>query len=177
MDNVSIIKGSRAKLRQMISGHLVTAILIPMAKELKEDAEQKRISEGHNMTGNTVNEYACAVFVDGSRVWDSFSNMIRPLRTKLHIRQRFRAGSQRWDGEIQGKTFKAPVETSGQRAPDKVYSFLGGYKAIAKGWEVVVCNAVEYASYQETEMGIDVLTSNFNYAQIAHHSFFKPLPS
>lgn len=164
--------------KDMIARHVLNVILIPAAKELIKDATQGRISIGHNMTGNTVNSYAAGVYVNGKLVWieTSSGSIPHPLRRKLGRGERFYAGSQRWDGDVQVGTFTAQVSTNGTMEAERSIAFLQSYKPSPNGWALVVCDGVEYATYQENELNIDVLTTNFDYAKMFHASFFKPMP-
>lgn len=130
------------------------------------------------MTGNTVNAYAVGVYKRGELVFimTSSGGIAKPLRRKLGKGQRFYAGSQRWDGETQEHTFTAQVGTNGTMEAERSIAFIQSYQASTKGWSVVVCNGVEYATYQENQMDIDVLTASFNNAKMFMPSMFKPMP-
>lgn len=164
--------------KDMIARHVLNVILIPAAKELIQDATQARIRLGHNMTGNTVNSYAAGVYVNGALVHieTSSGSIPHPLRHKLGRGQRFYAGSQRWDGEMQEQTFTAQVSTNGTTEAERSIAFLQSYKPSPKGWALVVCNGAEYATFQENQMNIDVLTASFDYAKMFAPSMFKPMP-
>lgn len=166
------------RAKEMIARHVLNVILVPAAKELIKDATQGRITIGHNMTGNTVNSYAVGVYVKGSLVWieTSSRSIPNPLRRKLGKGERYYAGEWRWDGEIQKHTFTAQVSTNGTMEAERSIAFLQSYKPLPKGWAMVMCNGVEYATFQENEMNIDVLTANFDYAQMFAPSMFKPMP-
>ena len=161
----------------MIARHVLNQILVPVAKELIRDATQGRIYFGHNMTGNTINSYAVGAYVKDALVHIETSNgsIPNPLRRKLGKGQRFYAGSQRWDGEIQANTFTAQIGSNGAMEAERSIAFLKSFKPNSD-WALVVCNGVEYATYQENEMNIDVLTSNFDYAKMFAPSMFKPMP-
>lgn len=178
MSNASALRRGSQMAKDMIARHVLNVILVPAAKELIKDATQGRISIGHNMTGNTVNSYAVGVYVKGQLVHiETPSGSIpRPLRRKLGRGERFYVGSQRWDGDVQQSTFTAPISTNGTMEAERSIAFLQFYKPSPKGWALVVCNGAEYATYQENEMNIDVLTSNFDYAKMFMPSMFKPMP-
>lgn len=178
MSNAAVLRRGTQMAKDMIARHVLNVILVPTAKELIKDATQGRISIGHNMTGNTVNSYAVGVYVNGQLVHieTSSGSIPRPLRRKLGRGERFFAGSQRWDGEIQEHTFTAQVSTNGTMEAQRSIAFLQSYKPSPNGWTLVVCNGVEYATYQENEMQIDVLTANFDYAKMFMPSMFKPIP-
>lgn len=178
MDNSGALSLGAERAKNIIARHTLNKVLVPMAESALQFAVNKRIRDGHNMTGNTVNAYAVGAFVKGRLVYmrGSWQSIPRPLRNKLHAGQRFRAGSQRWDEEIQGKTFKAKVDTSGHTEPEKALEFIQSYQAPTDQWSIVVCNGVEYASYQEAAMGIDTLTEAYNDFSFSHRLHFTPIP-
>lgn len=178
MSNAAALRIGSRRAKEIIARHVLNDILIPASKELIQKAVQGRIYLGHNMTGNTVNSYAVGVYVNGQLVHieTSSGGISRPLRRKLGKGQRFYAGSQRWDGEIQAHTFTAQSGSNGAMEPERSIAFLQSYKPTPNGWTLVVCNGVEYATYQENEMQIDVLTANFDYAKMFIPSMFKPIP-
>lgn len=178
MSNEAALRRGTQMAKDVIARHVLNVMLVPAAKALIRDATQGRISIRHNMTGNTVNSYAAGVYVDGKLVWieTSSGSIPHPLRRKLGRGERFFAGSQRWDGEIQEHTFTAKVSTNGTMEAERSIAFLQSYKPSPKGWTLVVCNGVEYATFQENELNIDTLTANFDYAKMFHASFFKPMP-
>ena len=184
MSNAAALKAGTAKATKLIEDHIINQILIPTTKDLIQDATERRVSLGHNMTGNTINSYAAGVYVRGQLVHiESKDGRIpKPLRKKLTHGNRYKRtttyfpGTQRWDGDIQEKRFLAPVETNSTMEAERSYEFLQSYQANPQGYTLVVCNGVEYATYQENEMNIDVLTANFDYAKMFAPSIFKPLP-
>lgn len=178
MSNEAALRRGTQMAKDMIARHVLNVMLVPAAKALIKDATQGRISIRHNMTGNTVNSYAAGVYVNGKLVWieTSSGSIPHPLRRKLGRGERFFAGSQRWDGETQEHTFTAKVSTNGTMEAERSIAFLQSYKPSPKGWALVVCNGVEYATFQENELNIDTLTANFDYAKMFHASFFKPMP-
>lgn len=178
MSNEAALRRGTQMAKDVIARHVLNVMLVPAAKALIRDATQGRISIRHNMTGNTVNSYAAGVYVDGKLVWieTSSGSIPHPLRRKLGRGERFFAGSQRWDGETQEHTFTAKVSTNGTMEAERSIAFLQSYKPSPKGWALVVCNGVEYATFQENELNIDTLTANFDYAKMFHASFFKPMP-
>lgn len=177
MDNAAALKAGTAKAKKLIEDHIINQILIPTAKGLIKAATEGRMSLGHNMTGNTINSYAAGVYVNGVLVHieTSAGSIPNPLRRKLGRGQRFYAGSQRWDGETQEHTFTAQSGSNGTMEAERSIAFLQSHKPSVNGFALVVCNGVEYATYQETEMNIDVLTANFDYAKMFAPSMFKPM--
>lgn len=178
MSNAAALQMGSRKAKEIIARHMLNGILIPASKQLLQDALQARIFTGSNMTGNTINSYAVGVYVNGQLVHleTPRGSIARPLRRKLGRGQRFYAGSQRWDGETQANTFTAQAGSNGATEPERSIAFLQSYKPSPNGWALVVCNGVEYATYQENEMNIDVLTSNFNYAKMFIPAMFNPMP-
>lgn len=177
MGNAEALRLGTQRAKEMIARHVLNRILIPTAKGLIQAATEGRIALGHNMTGNTINSYAAGVYVNGSLVHieTSAGSIPNPLRRKLGKGQKFYAGSQRWDGEMQEHTFTAEVATNGATEAERSIAFLRSYRADTKGWELVVCNGVEYASYQENELDIDTLTANLDYAKMFIPSTFTPM--
>lgn len=178
MSNETALRAGSQRTREIIARHILNTILVPAAKGIIKDASQGRISIGHNMTGNTVNSYAVGIYVKGQLVHieTSSGSIPRPLRRKLSKGERFYAGSQRWDGDIQQGTFTAQISTNGTTEAERSIAFLQSYKPSPNGWSLVVCNGVEYATYQENEMQIDVLTANFDYAKMFMPTMFHPIP-
>lgn len=178
MSNAAALRVGTQAAKDLIARHVLNKIFVPAAKELIQAATQGRIFAGHNMTGNTINSYAAGVYVYGQLVHieTSGGSIPKPLRRKLGKGQRFYAGSQRWDGEMQELTFTAQAGSNGTVEAERSIAFLQSHKPSPKGWVLVVCNGVEYASYQENEMNIDVLTANFDYAKLFMPSMFHPMP-
>lgn len=175
MSNSSVLSNGRKKVASLVTNHILNTIMIPFADRMRREAENMRIGIGHNMTGNTVNSYGAAVYHNGKMVWDSYSTTKRPLRRKLSGGERFYARNIRWDGDIQEHTFTAEVATNGSTEAERSIAFLRSYQATTKGFEAVICNGVEYASFQEHAMKIDVLTSSFDYARMFYTQYFKPI--
>ena len=179
MSNAAALQRGARIAKEMIMRHMLNNVLIPAAKALIAHAKQGRIVYGHNMTGNTINSYAAGVYASGKLVWieTSSGGIPNPLRRKLGKGERFRAGMQRWDGEMQASTFRAEIETNGTVEAERSIAFLQSYRPPSAEWALVVCNGVEYATYQENMMNIDVLTSNFDYAKMFAPGMFKPMPT
>ena len=176
--NTAALRAGTAKAKKLIEDHIVNQILIPMANDALDHVVRKRISDGHNMTGNTVNSYAVGVYSKGNLVFmmSSSDGIPHPLRRKLSKGEIFQAGRQRWDGTIQETTFRAEVSTNGSMEAERSIAFIKSFRPSTKSWVLVVCNGVEYASYQESQMNIDVLTGNYDYAQMSAPSMFNPMP-
>ena len=174
-DNSATLAKGTAKAKNLIFNHILDQCMIPALKACLQDALSKRW--GHNnMTGNTVNSYAGAVYFDGViRYVESASPGRAPIRVKLRKNEIFKKGRRRWDGSRQRRSFLAEIDTSGTAEPDKSEEFVYSYAAPSKGWAMVICNGVEYAEYQETIMGIDTLTDSFAAAKGIIPSHFKPM--
>ncbi len=175
MSNAEALRTGTARALRIIDRH-ISGLLHRVARELLRDAIDTRILRGHNMTGNTAASYAAAIYVR-----DTLQSLItpagtipRPLRRKLGRGERFHAGSQRWDGDTQQHTFTAPVATNGTTEAERSIAFLRAWQAPAAGWSIVICNGVEYATYQENELNIDTLTSNFDFARFTIHTMITP---
>lgn len=178
MSNAAALQRGNQIAKDLIARHVLNVILVPAAKELIQAATQGRVAYGHNMTGNTINSYAAGVYVKGHlvQIETPQGSIPNPLRRKLGRGQRFYAGSQRWDGEMQEHTFTAQAGSNGSMEAERSIAFLKSHKPSPKGWALVVCNGVEYATFQENEMNIDVLTADFDYAKMFAPSMFKPMP-
>lgn len=179
MDNTAALNQGAARMRAIVDAHIANEILAPAAQRLITDATQIRTHAGHNMTGNTINSYAAGVYVRGAltHIVTSSGTIPGPLQRKLGLGQKFHRGRQRWDGEIQKRTFTAKVATNGTTEAERCLAFIRAYKAPKDGYSIVVCNGVEYAEYQESVRNIDVLTQNHNNAYLIIQSSFKPLPN
>lgn len=179
MSNADVLRAGTAKAKRLIENHIINQILIPGAQALIQNAVQGRISLGHNMTGNTINSYAAGVYANGKlvQIETPSGSIPGPLRHKLNAGQKFGAGRQRWDGDIQEKPFTAVISTNGSTEPERSIAFLQSYRPDSPGFALVVTNGVEYATYQEAEMQIDTLTANFDYTKMFIPSMFKPMSS
>lgn len=178
MDNTAALRTGSQRAKDIIANHVLNTILIPAAKDLVQAAVQGRIFSGHNMTGNTINSYAAGVYIQGQLTFieTSSGSISQPLRRKLGKGQRFYAGSQRWDGEVQEYTFTAQVGSNGAMEAERSIAFLQSHKPTSKGWALVVCNGVEYASFQENEMNIDTLTRSYDDSKMFIETKFIPIP-
>lgn len=178
MDNTLALQHGNRYAKELIARHILNKILVPMAKCLIEYATKHRINLEHNMTGNTVNSYAVGIYVNGRLVYiqTSSQGIPNPLRRKLNKGQKYLPNTQRWDGELQANPFTAEVSTNGSTEPDRCMAFLQSYQPSPNGWTLVMCNGVEYAVYQESVLGVDVMTDSYNEAQFSHLTFFQPMP-
>lgn len=175
MSNAAVLKAGTAKAKQLIEDHMVNQILIPMLGKLVDEATMAR-EESSNMTGNTVNAYGGALYVRGVLKYTYLPNYVEsPLRGKLKDGDVFEKGWPRWDGSTQAKSFSGSGN-DGSAEPNAIKKFLSGYKPQSNGYEIVIANGVEYATYQENNLNLDVLTANFNYAKMFVPSMFKPMP-
>ena len=178
MDNSATLRQGSQIARDLIARHLLNTILVPMANDALAYAVNKRIGDGHNMTGNTVNSYVVGVFVKGRLAYmrGSWESIPRPLRRKLNAGQLFHAGQQRWDEETQKHTFTAEISTNGTTEPERAIAFIRSYQANPKGWTIVVANGVEYVTYEENVYDADTLTGAYEDFKFTHQLHFNPLP-
>lgn len=175
MGNAAALKAGTAKAKQLIEDHMVNQILIPILGKLVDEATMAR-EESSNMTGNTVNAYGGALYVRGVLKYTYLPSYVEPpLRGKLKDGDVFEKDWPRWDGSAQGRSFSGSGN-DGSAEPNAIKKFLSGYKPQSKGYEIVIANGVEYATFQENQMDIDVLTANFDYAKMFASSMFKPMP-
>ena len=176
--NTAALRAGTAKAKKLIDNHIVNQILIPMANDMLDYVVKKRISDGHNMTGNTINSYVVGVFSKGKLVYQrgSWESIPRPLTHKVY---RYQPGRQRWDGETQVHLFpsnKGVAQHGGGTEPSKAIAFINSYQASPNGWTVVIANGIEYATYEENVYGADTLTGSIDYFKVNCNSFFKPIP-
>lgn len=175
--NTAALRAGTAKAKKLIEDHIVNQILIPMANDMLDHVVKKRISDSHNMTGNTINSYVVGVFVKGrlNYMRGSWESIPRPLTHKVY---RYQPGRQRWDGEVQEHMFptRGTAPHNGAREPDRAIAFINSYQASPNGWTVVIANGVEYATYEENVYGADTLTGSIDYFKVNCNSFFKPIP-
>lgn len=178
MDNSAVLKAGTAKAKRLIEDHIVNQILIPMANDMLDYVVRKRIADGHNMTGNTINSYVAGVFSKGKLVYQrgSWESIPRPLTHKV---SRFQPGRQRWDGEIQEHPFpskKGAAPHNGTTEPERAIAFIQSYQANPNGWAVVIANGIEYAEFQENAYNADTLTGSIDYFKMDPSRFFNPIP-
>lgn len=175
--NTAALRAGTAKAKKLIEDHIVNQILIPMANDMLDYVVKKRISDSHNMTGNTINSYVVGVFVKGrlNYMRGSWESIPRPLTHKVY---RYQPGRQRWDGEVQEHMFptRGTAPHNGAREPDRAIAFINSYQASPNGWTVVIANGIEYATYEENVYGADTLTGSIDYFKVNCNSFFKPIP-
>lgn len=175
MSNAAALRAGTAKAKRLIEDHMVNQILIPMLGKLVDEATMAR-EESSNMTGNTVNAYGGALFVNGSLKYLYLPGYVSaPLRGKLKDGDVFEKDWPRWDGSVQSRSFDGSGN-DGSAEPNAIKKFLSGYKPQSKGYEIVIANGVEYATYQENNLNLDVLTKNFDYAKMFAPTMFKPIP-
>lgn len=175
--NTAALRAGTAKAKKLIEDHIVNQILIPMANDMLDHVVKKRISDSHNMTGNTINSYVVGVFVKGrlNYMRGSWESIPRPLTHKVY---RYQPGRQRWDGEVQEHMFptRGTAPHNGAREPDRAIAFINSYQASPNGWTVVIANGIEYATFEENVYGADTLTGSIDYFKVNCNSFFKPIP-
>lgn len=172
MGNDLTLQFGAKQAQEAINRHILNKIMVPLAKDLLQRAIESRI-QVNNMTGNTINSYAVGIYVKGQLVWieTSAGSIPRPLRHKLNAGQKYYAGQIRWDGEEQEHTFTAKVSTNGTTEAERSIALLKEYQASSNSWTLVVCNGVEYATYEEQILNDDTLTGSFleSQADFASH--------
>lgn len=177
MDNSGVLDLGTRRAKEIIGRHILNKILVPMADAALQAALYKRIHDGHNMTGNTVNSYVVGVFVEGQLVYmrGSWESIPRPLTHKVY---RYSAGNQRWDGETQEHDFptRGTAAHNGATEPERAIAFIKSYQANPRGFALVVANGIEYASFEESVYDADTLTGAFDDFKLMHPAYFKPLP-
>lgn len=177
MDNSAALRVGSQMAKDIIGRHILNKILIPMANAALEYTVRKRIHDGHNMTGNTVNSYVVGVFVRGKLVYmrGSWENVPKPLTHKVY---HYQPGRMRWDGEKQISMFptKGTAPHNGTTEPERAIAFINSYKANPDGWALVVANGIEYATYEENVYNADTLTGAYADFKMLHLTFFTPLP-
>ena len=177
MSNRDALKAGAARAKKIISGHISVNLQYALDEIVNMVTKMRSDQKKHNMTGNTVNSYAGVLFVDGIlKVVSQGQPGSKPLQGKLRKGQLFKKGRIRYDGDTQLGTFKAKVQTDGAMEPSLNLDFLKSYKPKIKGFEIVICNGVEYGTYQESVLDIDVLTGSYSSAASILMSNLKPLP-
>ncbi len=166
------------RAKEIIARHVLNEILVPMANDALDYVVRKRIADGHNMTGNTINSYVVGVFVNGKLAYQrgSWESVPRPLTHKV---SRYQPGRQRWDGELQEHPFPTKGKVfphNGTTEPERAIAFIRSYQASPKGWTLVIANGIEYAEFQENVYAADTLTGSIDYFKLNHQQFFKPIP-
>lgn len=176
MGNESALRAGTAKAKRLIEEHVLNQILIPMAEDALAYIVDKRISDGHNMTGNTINAYVAGLYIKGKLVYmkGSWESVPRPLTHKVY---RYSAGNQRWDGETQEHNFptRGTANHNGATEPDRAIAFVNSFQANPNGWTLVIANGIEYATYEENVYNADTLTGSVDYFKMYHPQFFKPM--
>ena len=177
MDNSAALRMGAKRAREIIARHVLNGILIPMANDALDYVVKKRITDGHNMTGNTINSYVVGVFVKGRLMYmrGSWESVPRPLTHKV---TRYQPGRQRWDGELQEHPFpsRGVAPHNGTTEPERAIAFIQSYQASPNGWTVVIANGIEYAQFQENVYAADTLTGSIDYFKLNAQQFFKPIP-
>lgn len=173
-DNAALFDKGMAKAAKLISRHL-NNILSETADDLVAEAFSQRVQKEHNMTGNTATSYAAGVYDNGRLVKIHTASKAKPLQPKLTKGQIFSAGKTRWDGDEQKRPFQPKIDTDNDYGYNSVRSWLQGVVPAKDGFQICVMSGVEYASYQENVMGIDVLTGAFLEAPAIVQSHIRPI--
>ena len=177
MDNSAALKAGTARAKKIIRGHITVNLQFALDEIVDMATRMRRDETKHNMTGNTVNSYAGGLFINGVLKAISIGQPGQsPLQGKLRKGERFKKERLRWDGDLQQSTFKAKVDTDSRMEPASSLDFIRSFKPKGNGFEVVICDGVEYATYQENVRNIDVLTGSFSTAAEMLAKNLKPLP-
>lgn len=177
MSNAAALKAGTARAKKIIRGHITMNLQYALDEIVDMATRMRRDETKHNMTGNTVNSYAGGLFIDGVlKAVSTGQPGQSPIQGKLRKGERFRKERLRWDGDLQQSTFKGKIDTDGHMEPSSSISFINTYKPKGNGFEVVICDGVEYATYQENVRNIDVLTGSFSTAAEILTKNLKPLP-
>lgn len=176
MSNAAALRAGTAKAKQLMEDHMVNQILIPILGKLVDSATRGREGDS-NMTGNTVNSYGGALYVRGQLRNLYIPDYVEPpLRGKLKSEDVFKAGSPRWDNSQQEHNFRGSGNDNSAE-PDAIKRFLSSYQPQSDRYEIVIANGVDYAVFQETQLKLDVLTGNFDFAKTFVPTMFKPMPN
>jgi hypothetical protein len=173
-DNAALFDKGMAKAAKLISQHL-NKILSEAADDLVAEAFSHRVQVGHNMTGNTVTSYAAGVYDNGRLVKVHLGGSKDPVQRKISPYDVFPAGRIRWDGDVQNGDFAAIVSTDRNYGYNSVREWLQGVVPTKNGFQICVMSGVEYASFQEKKLGIDVLTAIYLDAEAIFQSHIRPI--
>lgn len=116
-----------------------------------------------NVTGNTRNSLAVALFHDGDfkGFFSSFDALNhRPTRVTLRKGEEYDLDYY-WDGtpvDSLGPPYVAPTGERNYWAQEEAQDFLQDKIPTRKGWCYVIVAAVDYAKYLEARDGVNVLT-------------------
>ena len=158
-------------------GELMEKIIANMRKHVDEVAEEELTKSMHeiinialgemdgfaNVTGNTRNSLAVALFHDGNfkGFYTSFDALNHePVRVTLRKGEAFDLDYY-WDGtpvDALGSPYVAPTGDSNYWAQDEAQDFLQDKIPTRKGWCYVIVAAVDYAAYLEARDGVNVLS-------------------
>lgn len=168
-DNSSILKSGSKIAKNVIAADIMSRLGL-----LMNDCTAKMTSDlfanTPGMTGNTRTSGAGATYLNDGEMAEiiiSGSNDGKnpPLSAKLRQGQIFKAGRQRYDGDVQEADFKADVDTSGNSAQKDNLAFLESQKG-DKDFKMVIVGGTEY-------LGQTQVTDNFGYMQNNVDKFFK----
>lgn len=116
-----------------------------------------------NVTGNTRNSLAVALFHDGNfkGFYSSFDALNHePVRVTLKKGEAFDLDYY-WDGtpvDSLGAPYVAPTGDRNYWAQDEAQDFLQDKIPTRRGWCYVIVAAVEYAKYLEARDGVNILS-------------------
>ncbi len=161
------------RARQLVSGH-IHDMLVKCCDDLVTEAPD--LAKGfRNFTGNTITGYAAGLYMDGalSDISLSVDGQKKPVHVKVRKGETVHLAPD-YDGRE--RSFTGTVETDGGYSSQTAVKFLMGYKSKARsGFEIVVTNGTEYASYLENARNADVLTGLFRNASQILAQNIKPI--
>lgn len=116
-----------------------------------------------NVTGNTRNSLAVALFHDGNfKGFFSSYNALHHAPTRVTLKKgEVYDLDYYWDGtsvESLGKPYVSPTGEKNYWAQEEAQDFLEDKIPTRKGWCYVIVAAVDYAKYLESRDGVNVLT-------------------
>lgn len=148
-DNSAALKAGMTKAKAFITSDL-TGRLNRLMGDMVSDMYAKMKEDVPGMTGNTQTSPAGAVYVNGVlESIDLGDGRKPPLQGKLRAGQVFSAGRVRYDGDIQKKTFKADVDTTGNMSQSDNYAFLESQQSGTNELKMTVVGGTEYLGQQQ----------------------------
>ena len=168
MDNSTALSKGATKARSIIRDDIMGR-LNPLMYDMVSDMHSRMRKEVPGMTGNTMTSPAGATYAAG--VMDDIvlvganGTANPPLQGKLKAGAKFTAGRERYDGDIQERTFTATVDTSGNTSQLDNYEFLESQQN-GKGFKMTVIGGTEY-------LGMMQVADNFTFCQQEADKYFK----
>lgn len=146
---------------------IITADLMPRLEKLTSDMVSDMVAKMNilpGMTGNTKTSPAGATYANG--MFEQLFVDGKPIRRKLKQGDKFFAGQQRYDGDIQEYTFTAPTETSGNVQQQDNYDFLESQQTGANEFKATIMGGTEYLGHEQ-------VTDNFAKCQMEIDKYFR----